>query len=146
MRKVSSMKLANSFAMLAARVTLGVILIAHGWQKFSEWTIAGTTQSFEGMGVPAASIAAPAAATVELVGGILIILGLLTRIVGDLVALQMVGAGIFANHLSSGVFVTNGGWELVGVIAAAGLMLVAAGPGIHSLDQLFFSKKAKVAK
>ncbi|ART22114.1 hypothetical protein CBE89_11895 [Corynebacterium striatum] len=140
------MKLANSFAMLAARVILGVILIAHGWQKFSEWTIAGTTQSFEGMGVPAASIAAPAAATVELVGGTLIILGLLTRIVGGLVALQMVGAGIFANHLSSGVFVTNGGWELVGVIAAAGLMLVAAGPGIHSLDQLFFSKKAKVAK
>lgn len=146
MRKVSSMKLANSFAMLAARVILGVTLIAHGWQKFSEWTIAGTTQSFEGMGVPAASIAAPAAATVELVGGTLIILGLLTRIVGGLVALQMVGAGIFANHLSSGVFVTNGGWELVGVIAAAGLMLVAAGPGIHSLDQLFFSKKAKVAK
>lgn len=146
MRKVSSMKLANSFAMLAARVILGVILIAHGWQKFSEWTIAGTTQSFEGMGVPAASIAAPAAATVELVGGTLIILGLLTRIVGGLVALQMVGAGIFANHLPSGVFVTNGGWELVGVIAAAGLMLVAAGPGIHSLDQLFFSKKAKVAK
>lgn len=99
MRKVSSMKLANSFAMLAARVILGVILIAHGWQKFSEWTIAGTTQSFEGMGVPAASIAAPAAAIIE----------------------------------------------LVGVIAAAGLMLVAAGPGMHSLDQLFFSKKAKVA-
>ncbi|WP_083313168.1 DoxX family protein [Corynebacterium sp. HMSC076D02] len=49
------MKLSNSFAMLAARVVLGVILIAHGWQKFSEWTIAGTTQSFEGMGVPAAS-------------------------------------------------------------------------------------------
>ncbi|WP_306593025.1 hypothetical protein [Corynebacterium striatum] len=52
------------------------------------------------MGVPAASIAAPAAAIIE----------------------------------------------LVGVIAAAGLMLVAAGPGIHPLDQLFFSKKAKVAK
>ncbi|PIS59197.1 hypothetical protein [Corynebacterium striatum] len=51
------------------------------------------------MGVPAASIAAPAAAIIE----------------------------------------------LVGVIAAAGLMLVAAGPGMHSLDQLFFSKKAKVA-
>lgn len=146
MRKVSSMKLANSFVMLAARVILGLVLIAHGWQKFSEWTIAGTTQSFEGMGVPAASIAAPAAAIIELVGGILIILGLLTRFAGGLVALQMVGAGIFANHFSSGIFVSDGGWELIGIIATAGLMLVAAGPGMHSLDQLFFSKKAKVAK
>lgn len=97
------------------------------------------------MGVPAASIAAPVAATIELVGGILIILGLLTRIVGGIVALQMVGAGIFANHFPSGVFVSDGGWELVGPIAVAGLMLVAAGPGMHSLDQLLFSKKTKVA-
>jgi len=34
------MKLCNSFVMLAARVALGVILIAQGWQKFSEWTVA----------------------------------------------------------------------------------------------------------
>ena len=81
------MKLSNSFAMLAARVVLGVILVA----------------------------------------------------------LQMVGAGIFANHFPSGVFVSDGGWELVGPIAVAGLMLVAAGPGMHSLDQFLFSKKAKVA-
>ena len=97
------------------------------------------------MGVPAASIAAPVAATIELVGGILIILGLLTRIVGGIVALQMVGAGIFANHFSSGVFVSDGGWEMVGLIAAASLTLVAASPGMHSLDQLLFSKKTKVA-
>ena len=34
------MKLCNSFVMLAARVALGVIRLAQGWQKFSEWTVA----------------------------------------------------------------------------------------------------------
>ena len=83
------MNLGNSFVMLAARLILGVILIAHGWQKFNEWTIAGTTESFESMGVPAASVAAPAAAIIELVGGILLILGLRTKIVAALVAIGM---------------------------------------------------------
>lgn len=128
------MNLGNSFVMLAARLILGVILIAHGWQKFNEWTIAGTTESFESMGVPAASVAAPAAAIIELVGGILLILGLRTKIVAALVAVDMLGAFTIA-HAPNGIFVSEGGWELVGVIFAAALMLIAAGPGIRSVDQ-----------
>ncbi|QPK79439.1 DoxX family protein [Corynebacterium lizhenjunii] len=128
------MNLTNSFVMLAARVILGVVLIAHGWQKVSVWGIAGTTESFANMGVPAASIAAPAAAGIEIIGGILIIVGLGTRIVGALVAVTMVFAGIFAGHFTNGIYASNGGWELVGIIATAALMLVAAGPGMHSVD------------
>lgn len=52
---VSTMNLASSFVMLAA----------HGWPKFTEWTIAGTTTSFEGKGVPAPGIAAPVAAIID---------------------------------------------------------------------------------
>ncbi|WP_336884606.1 DoxX family protein [Corynebacterium renale] len=61
---------------LVARLLTGTVLIAHGWQKFNEWTIAGTTQAFEGMGVPLPSLSAPLAAVIELVGGILILVGL----------------------------------------------------------------------
>ncbi|WP_293770196.1 DoxX family protein [uncultured Corynebacterium sp.] len=137
------MNLGNSFVMLAARLILGVILIAHGWQKFNEWTIAGTTESFESMGVPAASVAAPAAAIIELVGGILLILGLRTKIVAALVAIGMLGAFAIA-HAPNGIFVSEGGWELVGIIFAAALMLIAAGPGMHSVDQ--FTTKSRQSR
>lgn len=129
--------------MLFSRLILGAVLVAHGWQKFNEWTIAGTTQAFEGMGVPAAGVAATIAAVVELGGGLLIIAGLFTRVTAAIVALQMVGAGIFAHHFTSGVFVANNGWELVGLIAAGALALVAAGPGAFALDR-FLPKKASM--
>ncbi|NNV10251.1 DoxX family protein, partial [Geobacillus sp. MMMUD3] len=75
-----------------ARITLGAIFIAHGWQKFNEWTIAGTTDSFSQMGVPLPDIAAPFATFVELIGGALLILGALTPIVGILLAANVIGA------------------------------------------------------
>lgn len=136
----------ESAGLLIARIILGVVLIAHGWQKFNEWTIAGTTDAFTGMGVPAAGIAAPIAAAIELVGGILILIGLITRIAAALVALQMVGAGIWGGHFSSGVMVTENGWELVMVIAAVAVILLAAGPGQYAADNFIFKNKEAAAK
>ncbi|GAB3622352.1 DoxX family protein [Mariniluteicoccus endophyticus] len=128
-------------ALLVTRLLLGVVLIAHGWQKFSEWGIAGTTQSFEKMGVPGAAVAAPVAAVIELVGGVLILLGVATPAVALLVALQMFGAFLFA-HTGKGLFVKNGGWELVGMIGAACIALVGAGAGRFSVDGLLGRRAA----
>lgn len=136
------LKLSSSFTILVARIVLGAVLIAHGWQKFHEWGISGPADSFAAMGVPAASLAAVVAAVIEFGGGILLIAGLFTRVVGALVALTMIGAGIFANHFTTGIFVSDGGWELVGVIAAAALLLAGVGAGTISLDRLLFAKKS----
>ncbi|SQG64341.1 putative integral membrane protein [Corynebacterium renale] len=129
---------------LVARLLTGSVLIAHGWQKFNEWTIAGTTQAFEGMGVPLPGLSAPLAAVIELVGGILILLGLGTRWVGVIVAALMAGAAIIA-HVPNGIFVDAGGWELVGMIAAAGLALAASGAGRVSVDHLIASRRTPAA-
>src|SRR5699024_11611728 len=79
----------ESAGLLIARIILGVVLIAHGWQKFNEWTIASTTEAFTGMGVPAAGIAAPIASTIELFGGILILICFVTRIAVATVTLPL---------------------------------------------------------
>ena len=136
----------ESAGLLIARIILGAVLIAHGWQKFNEWTIAGTTEAFTGMGVPAAGIAAPIAAVVELIGGILILIGLITRITAALVALQMIGAGIWGDHFASGVMIDRNGWELVMVIAAVAVILLASGPGQYAADKFIFKNKDAAAK
>ena len=113
-------------ALLLARLVLGAIFIAHGWQKAGQNGIAATTEGFADMGVPLAGIAAPLVACVELIGGALLILGVLTSIAG--LAITMAVAA-FLVHLGSGVFVTEGGWELVGALGAGALLLAAVGPG-----------------
>ncbi|WP_448852286.1 DoxX family protein [Corynebacterium sp. 335C] len=136
--------LGDLFALIA-RVGLGVVLILHGLQKFGEWTIQGTAQNFAQMGVPAPEIAAWAAALVELVGGVLLIAGLATRLVGILVAVVMAGAWIFAHSSAPTIFVGDGGPELVIVIAAGALLLAAFGAGRIAVDNAFARRKRVAA-
>ena len=124
---------ARDALLLVSRVLIGVVLIAHGWQKFATYGIGGVTQSFAQMGVPLPAVAAVFAAVVELVGGAALLLGAATVIAGALVVLDMLGAFLLV-HLGNGVFVTDNGFELVWMIAATALVLVAVGPGRYSVD------------
>ena len=90
------------------------------------------------MSVPWPNASAQIATYFELAAGVLLILGLLVRIVGPLLFIQMAFAFGFA-HWGKGVFVADGGWELVGVLGAAGLALAASGSGRFSLDYLFMT-------
>nr|WP_202893613.1 DoxX family protein [Kribbella italica] len=121
--------------MLIARVGVGVVFVAHGWQKFRTNGLTATAGGFEQMGVPAPTLSAYYAAGAELIAGAALILGLLTSVAGVLLALDMVGAFLFV-HLSNGVFVAEGGWELVVVLGLAALTLAAVGPGRYSVDRI----------
>lgn len=127
-------------AQIVLRVAIGFLFAAHGWQKFSQFTLEGTAASFAQMGVPAASLVAPVIATLELVGGIALILGLATRIFGALLALDMAGA-IAMVHVQAGVFVADGGFELVLALGAGAAALALMGPGSWALDRLFVGRK-----
>ena len=126
-------------ALTILRLIAGFLFAAHGWQKFNEWTIAGTQASFAKMGVPAAELAAPAVATLELVGGIALILGVLTRVFAALLAVDMLGA-LFLVHASAGVFAATGGYELVLLLAAAALAVALVGAGKVLVDKVLFGR------
>ena len=66
---------------------------------------------------------------------LLLVLGLMTRTVAACMGFVMAGAAGFV-HVRHGVFVADGGWELVGAIAGALLALAAAGPGRCSVAHL----------
>jgi putative oxidoreductase len=126
--------------LLIGRIALGIVLIAHGWQKFFTFGISGATASFEQMGIPLAGAAAIFAALVELVGGILLIIGLAVPLVGLLVAIDMAGALLFV-HAPNGVFVDAGGYELVLVIGALGVVFAGVGAGAYAIDRLIPSSR-----
>ena len=126
---------ARDLALLIARVGLGVIFIAHGWQKLVTNGVEGTAGFFDSVGVPLPTLSAWFATLVELVGGGLLVLGLAVPVAGLLLAVDMVGAWLFV-HRGSGVFVTENGWELVLALGVASLVLAAVGAGKYSVDHL----------
>jgi putative oxidoreductase len=129
----------STIALTVLRVALGVIFLAHGWQKVFEFTIPGTQAAFAQMGVPSAELIAPAIAFLELVGGAAVILGVLVRPVAALLALDMLAA-LFLVHAPGGIFVDDGGFELVLALAAGAAALALAGAGRFSVDTLLFGR------
>lgn len=127
------LRLEQDVVLLAVRLLLGSVLVAHGWQKLDDFGHQGTTSGFTQMGVPNADIAATFAIVAELGAGALLLAGLLTPIAALLVVADMAGAFWYA-HRGTEVFVGEGGWELVAVIAAGALALFAFGAGRISLD------------
>ncbi|TDE29084.1 DoxX family protein [Nonomuraea mesophila] len=126
---------ARPIVLLLARIAIGVIFIVHGYQKFATMGIAGTTKFFESVGIPLAGVAAPAVATLEVVGGLALIAGAALPIVGSLLALNMLGAIVFV-HGANGFGAGEGGYEFVLALAAASLAIGFSGGGAFALDRV----------
>jgi putative oxidoreductase len=120
--------------LLIARLGLGAVMIAHGWQKLDQGGLGGTADGFEAMGIPQAPAAALFAIALEIGGGALVLLGALTPVVGVLWALHMAGAWWFVHR--DAFFVAEGGYELVLVLGVLGLVLAGTGSGRLSVDHL----------
>ncbi len=122
-------------ALLVARVLLGVVLFAHGWQKLLVDGIARTSDQFDALGIPLAIVSASFVTVVEFVGGALLLVGAFTPVVVLLHLVVMIGAAGFV-HLSNGLLSEDRGLELVTVIAACELVLAVAGAGRYSVDDV----------
>lgn len=120
------------FALAVLRVILGVILLAHGKAKIFGG-MAQHTHMVASLGIPAWM--GYLSATTEFVGGILLIVGLLTRLVGIAVTIEMLVA-IFKVHLKNGM-IKPMGYEFPMLVATVAFALIFFGAGPISLDWLF---------
>jgi putative oxidoreductase len=130
----------RDIALLVARVLLGVVMFAHGYQKMVINGIGRTTEGFESLSIPLAIMSASFVTVVEFAGSALLILGALTPFVSACNLVIMGGAVVFV-HAKNGIFVADGGWELVGVIGAGFIMLAAVGPGRYSVDHVINNRQ-----
>lgn len=80
------------------------------------------------------------AGIIELVGGLLLAIGVLTRLVALIAAGQMVVAQFIA-HLPEGIIPIQNGGELGLLYIAAFLILILYGSGRYSLEHLFLDRE-----
>ena len=133
----------TDLALLLLRVVIGVVFIAHGWQKLFVFGLAGVAKAFTEMGVPFPAITGPAIGGIEIVAGVAIILGILTRLASLGLACDTLGAIIFF-HAKHGFFVPMG-IEFVLSLLAVVLALAIAGAGGYSIDSLIAGRRADAA-
>lgn len=120
--------------LLVGRVGLGLMMMAHGWPKVIH------PEKWEGLGGAMAnlgitfmpSVWGGAAAITELVGGLLVVLGLATRPAALLVAFTLFVA--FFMHFSAG----DGfrGWSHAAETGIGFLMIAGLGGGRYAVDRL----------
>ena len=135
----------RSLGLLVARIGLGAILLLHGAAR---WT-AGMPAQVEYLAqfdTPYAKYAAYGATTFEIVGGIFLILGALTPLVGLGVLVQQVLTIAWTSYYRGPNLVNpdgsyNGGFEYSVALGMLGLLFLVLGGGAVSLDRVFRRSK-----
>jgi putative oxidoreductase len=120
--------------MFIIRLALGLMLIAHGYNKlFGAGGLAGTTRWFEGLGLRPAWLHARIAPVNEIGAGILLSLGLFFPLAcAAFVGLMAVAS--LTDHRGKGYFVFKGGWEYTMLVGTVAVGMASIGPGDWSID------------
>ncbi len=132
----SFLKVVRDLALLVARIVAGVTLVAHGWHR---WQVAGLQAQVDLLtdaGLPAASSLAVVTILFEIVGGLFLVFGLATPLIGVGMVVMNV-AIILTTKAGNGFYAFADGWEYNAILAALGLLLLAFGSGRLGLDPLF---------
>lgn len=122
---------------LALRIPVGIIFAAHGAQKlfglFGGYGLEGTGQWMASIGLNPGYLMALLAGSAEFFGGLALLIGLLVRAAGTVLAFAMLVA-IFSVHIGNGLFMSNNGYEFALALLAVAVSLMISGAGRASLD------------
>ncbi|MEO8551699.1 MAG: DoxX family protein [Kofleriaceae bacterium] len=122
---------------LAVRVTLGSVFVTTGWGKLHG--LDDVTQYFASLGIPASHAQAVLVSLVEFVGGLLLVLGLGTRVAATLLV-GVMAVAIWTAKLPE----VHGIADLAGTVEVAYLVafvwLLVSGGGVVSIDRLLMRR------
>lgn len=124
------------YAITLLRISLGILFLAHGLLKVTVFTLPGTAQFFQSVGLP--GFMAYVVTPLEIIGGLLLVLGIYTRWVA-LALFPILLVATFKVHGSSGWLFTNkgGGWEFPAFFAITTIIQFLLGDGAYALSSQF---------
>jgi putative oxidoreductase len=122
-----------SYGLLPIRIMTGLTFIVHGVPKFFD--VSGGYAFFQSVNLPS-ELFIPIA-LLEVIGGLAILLGVLTRIASAILMIEMIGA-ILAVKLSKGFI---GGYEFELLLTSICITLVIMGPGKISIENYILKRE-----
>jgi len=134
---ISSAGRQPQWGLLAARLTVGVVMVVAGWMKLFDFGVPMFAKALAAEGVPLPELFAWGVTLLELGGGALLIVGLLARPIALLLTIDMVVAMALVT-LKLGFLEPTGksGAEINVILIGSLLAVVFAGPGSISLDRV----------
>lgn len=125
------------WGLLAVRLTVGAVFIVAGWLKLFEFGVPVFAQSLAAEGVPLPALFAWGVTLLELVGGVLLIVGLLARPVAMLLAIDMLVAMLLVSLEVGFMSATGKSGAEINLLLIGGLLAILfAGAGWISVDRL----------
>jgi putative oxidoreductase len=123
----------ESYGATVLRIALGVIFVMHAYYALFELGPRGAVALLRSLSLPVPEIGAWYLILAHGLGGLLLILGVVTRWAA-LANLPIMAAAFFLVHLRHGFFIGRGeGYEYVLLVLAATLAQVFLGPGALAL-------------
>jgi putative oxidoreductase len=116
-------------AFMGLRTAIGVIFISHGIGKFNPGFLSFLTEQ---LGLPP-ELQIPIALA-ETVGGIILIIGVLSRISASILSIVMLGAIFHVKEASN--LTGQGGYEIDLLLLSGVLVIIVAGPGRVSVSHI----------
>lgn len=130
----------RALVLLIARLVFAVILIGRFWWR---WQVEGVDAQVTRLGdfaIPQPELIVWGTLLLEGIGGAMLALGLFTRIIGALVAVENILIIAFIRWWD-GPFASNGGFEYNLALAALGLVFLAVGASQAGLDTILFRRR-----
>lgn len=125
----------SGWGVTAVRIAMALIFIVAGWGKVAGG-LGNVGTAFARLGMPVPGVTGPFIALLELIGGFALLIGLFTRWLGLVFAIQFVVATFYVKF-------ANQGWNAGRIdlmLLAGGILLFLAGPGKAAVDELWLEK------
>ena len=128
-------RIVEPLSWLLVRLTVGLMLIPHGWPKVEAGVAATASSALARRGIQPAEPLAILIIILETIGGICVALGLFTRFWATAIAIEM--AVIVYHYIPAGFGWTKPGYEYPLMWGLIMLAVALRGGGPYSLDRMF---------